>query len=313
MKKKVFLVLKIIFSVSVIYYIIAYRAPLIKIYELIKRANLFLLILAFSLHAIGIYISAVRWGIIIKKQENSSYPGVFNLVKFYLVAGFFNLFLPTRFGGDISRVIDSKTSVESYTKSFSVILVERINGTFILFLFSFLSSLYYILLGRESYIYKIGFLFGGVGIIGTVLFFSPLLGKFLSLLKFFPERIFSKLNLIEEAVKVIRKDKKILLEITLLSLILQINVILHYFLIGLALNIKISFISYFVFIPIVLIILIIPISINGIGLRDISLVEAFKSFGISASAAVAFSTIDLLFMILLGIIGGLIFALRKKE
>ncbi len=313
MRKKLFLIFKILFSVSVIYYIVAYRAPLKHIVQIIKKADPLLLILAFSLHAIGIYISAVRWGIIIRGQKNSSYPGVWRLVKFYLVAGFFNLFLPTRFGGDVSRIIDSKSSVETYTKSFSVILVERINGTFILFLFSFIPSLYYILKGNTSYIYKVGFLFGGFGIIGTVFFFSPLFGKFLSFFKFLPEKLFLKLKTLEEAVRVIRKNKSLLIYITLLSLILQINVIIHYYLIGLALHLKISFFNYFVFIPIILIILIIPISINGIGLRDISLVEAFKGLGASPSAAVAFSTVDLIFMILLGSIGGIIFTLRKNK
>ncbi len=312
MKKKILFLFKIVFSVSVIGYIVAYKAPVRHILNILKEANLVLLILAFSLHAIGIYISAVRWGIIIKGQKNSSYPGVFNLVKYYLVAGFFNLFLPTRFGGDISRVIDSKSSVESYTKSFSVILVERINGTFILFLFSFIPSLYYIIKGELSNIYKIGLVFGGLGIVATLLFFSPFFRKIIKLFSFLPESICSKLEAIEEAVRAISDNKKAFFKITILSLLLQINVIIHYYLIGLAIKLKISFFSYFVFIPIVLIILIIPISINGIGLRDLSLVEAFKSFGISASAAVAFSTIDLLFMILLGIIGGIIFVLRKK-
>ncbi len=313
MKKRLFPLFKIVFSVAVIYYVVAYRAPLKQILHILKDANPALLIIAFSLHAIGIYISAVRWGIIIKGQKNSSYPGVWNLVKFYLVAGFFNLFLPTRFGGDISRIVDSKASVKSYAKSFSVILVERINGTFILFLFSFIPSLYYLLKGNTAYLYKVGFLFGGAGTIGTLFFFSPIFGKFLFLFKFLPEKLFAKVEALEEAVRLIREDKRTLLNITLLSLILQINVIFHYYLIGLALHLKISFLSYFVFIPIILIILIIPISINGIGLRDISLIEAFKSLGVSASAAVAFSTVDLIFMILLGSIGGIIFALRKKK
>ena len=312
MKKKLFLLFKVLFSFTVIYYIVSYKAPISQIIKILKNSNLLLLLFAFSLHAIGIYISAVRWGIIIEGQREGEHPGVFNLVMFYLVAGFFNLFLPTRFGGDIARIIDSRDSVKSYTKSFSVILVERINGTFILFLFSFISSLYYVLKGNNSSIYLVGLIFGGLGVLGTIIFFSPLFGEIVRIFKFLPGKIYSKFEEMEESVKDVRSKERTLLKITFLSLLLQINVIIHYYLIGLAINLKIPFFDYFVFIPIILIILILPVSINGIGLRDISLVEAFKNFGVPASAAVAFSTIDLIFMILLGIIGGLIFAFRKK-
>jgi uncharacterized membrane protein YbhN (UPF0104 family) len=94
--------------------------------------------------------------------------------------------------------------------------------------------------------------------------------------------------------------------------LLQLNVILYYFLIGLALHLNIQFIDYFIFIPIVLVIQIIPITINGLGLREGSYIEIFKFYGISPQAAVSFSLVDVGFNLVLGLIGGIIYVSRKK-
>ncbi len=310
MKKKIFTLIKFLFSFLVIGYILIYQVSLKDMAKALIHSNIPLLILAFSLHAFGIYISAVRWDIIIKSQkEIDKSPGVFNLMKYYLVASYFNLFLPTRFGGDISRIIDTKDNAKSYTKSTIIVFAERLNGLGVLFLFTFTSSLYYIIKGNTGYVFKLGVILGFIGSLGVIFVFSPLFGTLLRLFEFLPKKLNEKLKEIYYAIKSARRN---LLKITLLSFLLQINVIIHYFLIGIALNIDINFIKYFAFIPIVLIILIIPISINGIGLRDVSLIEIFKEFSIPAAFAVAFSTIDLLFMLILGIIGGLIFSFRRK-
>jgi uncharacterized protein (TIRG00374 family) len=310
MKRKTFTLIKIIFSIIIISYIFIYQVSLKELIKTVSQSNILILLFAFSLHAFGIYISAVRWNIIIKSQDDiEKTPGVINLMKYYLVASYFNLFLPTRFGGDLSRIIDTKENAKSYTKSTIIVFTERLNGLGVLFLFSLISSVYYIIKGNTGYIFNAGLIIGGLGLLGTIFVFSPFLEVFLKLFGFLPKNLNNKLKDISFAIKSTRKK---LIEITLLSFILQLNVIIHYYLIGLALNIDINFIKYFAFIPIVLIILIIPISINGIGLRDVTLIEIFKEFSVPATFAVAFSTIDLIFMIILGIIGGLIFVFRKK-
>jgi len=313
MKKKIWTAFKFLFSTGVILYILIYKVSLSKIIDILFSSNIWYLLAGFSLHALGFYISAARWNILIKSVMESKSPGIKKLIEFYLVAGFFNLFLPTRFGGDISRIIDTKDSAKSYTKSTSIVLIERLNGIGILFLFSFLASLYCLLFNRASYIQYVGFFLGLAGLVLVLMFFMPLSSFIIKKLKFLPEKIYSKIKIIDDSVGAIRKDKKSLLNITLFSFILQINVIIHYFFIGEALGIEINLLFYFIFIPILLVILVIPISINGIGLRDISLIQVFKEFSIPASFAVAFSTIDLFFMIILGLLGGLIFTFRKKK
>ncbi len=98
---------------------------------------------------------------------------------------------------------------------------------------------------------------------------------------------------------------------TFWAFLLQLNVVVYYFLIGRALHLDIHFVDYFIFIPLVLIILTIPITISGLGLREESYIEIFKFYGISAQAAVSFSLIGVAFNLVIGLIGGIIYVTRR--
>jgi uncharacterized membrane protein YbhN (UPF0104 family) len=95
------------------------------------------------------------------------------------------------------------------------------------------------------------------------------------------------------------------------ALLLQINVVVHYYMIGRALHLSIPFLDYFIFIPIVHLILLIPITINGLGLREVSYIEIFRFYGISAGASISFSMVDVAFMLVIGLAGGLTYILRR--
>jgi hypothetical protein len=55
-----------------------------------------------------------------------------------------------------------------------------------------------------------------------------------------------------------------------------------------------------------------PVSINGLGVRDLFLVQLFTGYGYPAQFALAFSLIDLGFNLLLGIGGGLVYMFRRR-
>jgi acetyltransferase-like isoleucine patch superfamily enzyme len=96
-------------------------------------------------------------------------------------------------------------------------------------------------------------------------------------------------------------------------LLLQIAVILHYYLISEALGLQIPFIKFWVIIPIALFVQLIPVSINGIGIRENLFVFFLGLFGASAASAIAFSWIAYGMVLILGLFGGILYVLRKEE
>jgi uncharacterized membrane protein YbhN (UPF0104 family) len=110
------------------------------------------------------------------------------------------------------------------------------------------------------------------------------------------------------------KDKKrAFFQALFWAFLLQINVILHYYLAGKAFHLEIPLLDYFIFFPIILLILTLPVTISGLGLREAIIIQIFSTYyGIAEHVAFSFSIIaDFGFTLIIGIIGGIIFVTRK--
>jgi hypothetical protein len=306
------LLLKLAVSLSILVLILTTQTSLREIGTVLRTINPYWLVLAFSLHAVGLFASAFRWQILARAQGDDV-PLAF-LAKSYLVAQFFNNFLPTRFGGDIVRIWDGSRYSRSLLKSSAIVMVDRLSGVIVLFLMAVVASLFRIEMARRIPVIWIALLLGLFGLALVAVFFLPVFARlFASLrLKGILDGLRRKILLFRETVLHYRTQKRAFLRATFWAVLLQVNVILYYFLIGQALHLKIHFIDYFIFIPIVLVIQIIPITINGLGLREGSYIEIFKFYGISARSAVSFSLVDVGFNLVLGLIGGIIYVARKR-
>ena len=311
-KKDIFVfTLKFIFSASVLAFILISQTSLRDIFTTLKEANHLLLGISFSLHALGLVISAIRWQILIKAQED--WAPISFLAKSYLVGSFFNLFLPTRIGGDVVRIWDGSRYSKSLIKSSAIVLVERLSGVIVLFLFAFCASLIRLDMAQQFPVIWVSLILSFFGLSLLALFLTPVADIILEKL---PEK--SRFNTIKQKIRQFRetilfygKRKRALGKAFFWAALLQINVIFHYYLIGEALHLGIELLDYLIFIPIVHLILLIPITINGLGLREGAYLEIFRYYGISSAAAISFSWIDLAFMLIVGIVGGIIYVLRK--
>jgi len=314
-RKKFFIfVLKFIFSLSIIAFILVKKTPISDIGASIKEANLFLIGLSFSLHSLGLFISAYRWQILIHAQGDHVPLGF--LAKSYLVGNFFNLFLPSRFGGDIVRIWDGSRHSKSVLKSTAIVFVERLSGIIVLLIFALGVSLIRLDIAQRLPVIWISLGVGFLGLSAILCFFLPLTKKLIDLIP--QSGVFGKTKRkifeFREIVFVYKEKKQAFLKALFWAFLLQINVILHYYLVGKALHIDIPLIDYFIFIPIVLILLTIPITINGLGLREALYMTIFASYGILNSSAVSFSLVaDIAFTFIIGIIGGIIYAFRKQK
>lgn len=310
-QKTLTLLLKLAFSLAVLAFILTTQTSFREIGATLGGVSIPWLILAFSLHAFGLYASAYRWQILAAAQGDSipmSY-----LAKSYLVGQFFNMFLPTRFGGDVVRIFDGSRYSRSLVKSSAIVLVERLTGIIVLFLFAALAACFRLDMASRVPVVWVALLLGVVGLVLIGIFFLPLTARVLAAL---PDgrltgNVKEKLSAFRATVLFYRTQKGPFLKASLWALLLQINVICHYFLIGRALHLTIPFLDYVMFIPIVLLIQIIPITINGLGLREGSYIEIFKFYGIPAHTAVSFSFIEIVFGLIIGIVGGVIYVSRK--
>ncbi len=278
-----------------------------------QYANKSLLIIAFSLHFLGYYISALRWKLLLRAQNVDS--SIQYLIKSYMVSIFFNNFMPSIIGGDTIRVYDSWRLKKSKAGAIAVISIDRFLGILSLLLFS-LGAIFFSK-RAASHLPFLNFWIPscivGMIIIGSFVFMpfnvtkkiicgikSPIFQKF--------DKIFEKLA---HAFSLYNKQQSILISGFILSLVLQANVVLHYYLIAQALGFEIPLICFFAIIPLAIFVMLIPISINAIGIRENIFVFFLTPYAITNSDAVVFAWIAYGILIIHGIMGGFVFVLRK--
>ena len=67
--------------------------------------------------------------------------------------------------------------------------------------------------------------------------------------------------------------------------------------------------SMFIIIPVAIVVMMIPISINAIGIREVIFVAMFGAFGVNSADALAFAWMSFVLLTILGVIGGVVFVL----
>lgn len=313
-RKTIFFLFKLVFGLGLLLYLMLVIARPREIIAVLRSVSWPLLSLAFSLHALGYLISAKRWKLIL--DERGAAFTIPQLIRSLLVGTFFNLFLPTRFGGDVVRVSDTRHIEQGMTASLAVIVYERLSGIVVLLFFALIASLIKISFIRRMPMLYVSLLVSLLGIFLLLLAWKKVPRGFLAgrrCRRPWLRSLLGKLDSFHGIILDFVNHRVLSRRVFIWAVLLQFNVMLHFFFFGQALHMgRIPFLDYFFSIPIMLFILSFPISINGIGVRDLFLVNFFAMYGYPAQFAIAFSLLDLSFSLLLGVIGGVIYIFREK-
>ena len=99
------------------------RVDIARLWSVARNASTSWLLSALALYCVMIFASAWRWGLLLRAQHL-----VFSfrtLISSFLVATFFNNFLPSNIGGDVIRIADTAPAAGSKTLATTVVLLDR--------------------------------------------------------------------------------------------------------------------------------------------------------------------------------------------
>ena len=276
-------------------------------------ASLPLLGVAVFMRLFGILISAARWRAMLRFQGLR--PPMGFLLDSYMVGSFFNVFMPTSFGGDVVRVLDLRRWSRSMGLSASSVFVERVLGITVLMVFAVIALLAYPLPIEDRLpLLPVAVAAMVLGIIGLYLALRTGVGD--RLIALLPRnRLTARLDAAWAGFRsgaglLIRTGAALRTGLSW-SVLLQVFVVVHYWVIGRALGIDIPLVDWFFLIPILILALMLP-AINGVGVRETAAILLFGAYGVPVEAAVAFGLIDLMLTLVTGALGGVRFALRRR-
>ncbi len=274
--------------------------------EFLKSSHVGFLLLAFSTHFIGIWITAERWRVLLKAQNISLGVGTLSIT--VLIGFLYSNVLPTTIGGDVYRIYDSaKRAKIPVEKAASVILVERFSGVVSGATYAIVALfLGFTTIGEQSVIIPI-VIFFAISIIMGFLIINPSILKLDRLVKkiSFLYKIRERLKNIYYTLRSFKESKSKLIVAFIFSFTMQFMIILEYYLVAKALDIELGLIAFIFISPVVATITMLPISIGGIGLRENSLVFIMVAMGVINEKALVFSLLIFIMFLALGLLGGI--------
>ncbi len=206
-------------------------------------------------------------------------------------------------GGDVVRIYDVAQYSRQPSASAASVIAERALSSLAQGLIALLGlALGYDVARRFSG--EIMALFAVLCLILLALLFGDRWGRRIALLK-------GKVREALASVSFCLRNKSLALGVVFISLLFHAVIVLINYAIFEALGANISLVYCFLVIPIILFITLLPVSINGLGIREWAYIYFFGRLGLSMTEAVAASLLFFFLLILVSLIGGVLFALRS--
>jgi uncharacterized membrane protein YbhN (UPF0104 family) len=255
-RERLLLIVKIILSLFAINYVLR-RVSIGDITDLLDSANFPYLIFALLVFAGSKLISAIRASLIMN-QYSIPLSGWENL-KLYWTGMFYNLFFPGGVGGDIYKtVVINKIHNNGPKISAGLVLMDRIAGIAALTVLALICIQLTNLYGHAGWISLIGISVTIIGFTSLVFIFLPRLKDIIGILLLF-------------------------------SFVVQILQMLSVFFIMQAIDIRVHYIEYLLIFLISSVAAMLPISIGGIGIRELVFFSISDYLFLDQKAAVTIS------------------------
>lgn len=306
------IVLKIGLSVALFAYVVAKVSPG-SVWSVIRSAHPRLLLLAGMLFFFSNLVGSWVWARLLRARGVPiPYP---KAAAYYFVGLFFNNFLPSNIGGDIARISDASKYAPHVSPVFSATLMDRLIGVLAIAFLALVASAavldrlhLYAIYAAMLIIFVVA-----LGLLAAVFHRGTLEVVERPFRWMGARRIESGLSRLMDDLHGYRTQAATLGVVFLASTVVQVSRILVHYVVGLSLGVRVALSYYFLFVPVLAALISLPISLNGIGVREGAAVVLFQTAGMSRQASFAVPFLAYVLSVLISLLGGLIFVSRPPR
>jgi uncharacterized protein (TIRG00374 family) len=301
-----------IIGIGLFIYLLIFKVGITKIFEEIKNVSGIYIAAALIFVFIFFIIQTLKWFVIARKQKiNIPFIDAF---KINFISDFYGFVTPSKIGS-VMRVDYLKRYGGETGKGVSNFVIDKVLDLSSLFILTLVFGfLFYKNLISSNYWCLIIILF--VIMMGiSLIFYSKKKSK--PILKFI-HRIFVPKKWKEKSRELFDSFYQDMPSLGFLSFVFILNLInwiLDYiaiYFIGLSLGISISFIPFLVILIISTLVAQIPITINGLGTREITLISLFGLFGIAEAKVLSMSILNIFITNVIPSIAALVLLFGKE-
>jgi hypothetical protein len=247
---------------------------------------------------------AYRWIVLVRVLESAERLPLAVILRVFFVSTFVGTFLPTSIGTDAVRVYSlARVIPHASTSSLASVLMDRFLGVLSLLIVTGAGLVVAGDLLRESSIPPAVAATAAACSLGIAAIYSARIAAA-------ADRLSARLPLaalqragheLVNATRAYARRHGAVANVLLGSIVVQLLRIAQAYALGRALAIPLPIIPYFVFVPIILLVMLLPISIGGLGTSQVAFVTLFGRAAVPAGEAVALS----LLFLGLGLLGNL--------
>jgi glycosyltransferase 2 family protein len=313
MKQGTILVAKVAVSFALLGYLLS-TTDLGALLRRVREGDVLLLGAAVALYVGMLALSTWRWRLLLAVQ---GFPASLRaLSASYLIATFFNNFLPSNIGGDVVRVRDSSRLTGSTMTSLAVVAIDRILGLGALYALALTAfvlggSQVRHLAGARVVLLGLGVVFSGLALV----FLRPGIARRLMALSGLSSKAWAQTHFetVQASVHVYRNQIGAVLAALTASLALQTIMVFYYWSVAHALRIPLPLPACFLMVPLCTLVQTVPVSFNGWGVRESVFIIYFGQVGLSRDSALAFSLVGAGLIVLLSLSGAVVWTARRTS
>jgi len=290
------------------------KANLRSVLETLASAHLWAIVVSIILMFLSVVVRAWKWQIFLR-ADGIEFP-LSKLNMLYMVGTFFSTFLPTGVGGDIKRVYDLATLTSRRAAALASVLMDRGTAMYTMLVYATI-----VILARWE-------------LLGGALVCAPFLAASLAVIvgaplaivlaprltrrkiPLVPHSVMQKMDNFSSTLSRLARKPSALVFGLASSVVCAVLVVALYWAIIRGLGLAVSLEAVIVVVPLVVAITMLPISINGIGLREGAFLYFLSRYGVSSSDAIAVSFAVFAVIVGFGLLGGVVFifeGLRKSN
>lgn len=240
----------------------------------------------------NVLLTSVRWSYFLPGKVPYG-----RLTSFCLIGYFFNTFLPGRIGGDIIKALYLYRDIGKGAISIASVLMDRYVG---------LSAM----IGMSLIAYAAGYRY----IEGTqIAWLVPSVSALFLVASFIVWRVnwgrIKGMGSLYTPMMEYKKDVPMVSRGLTLSFLVQLICIMEVYLLSVALGLSVPVIYFLIFVPIINAVAAIPVTVAGLGLRELGFTTLFGMFfshlGVTSNQAVSLSLLFFAAIVIINTLGGL--------
>jgi uncharacterized membrane protein YbhN (UPF0104 family) len=287
--------------------VLSWRLDWGQVYTAFARLNVSLWLLAVALYLACQFVSSIRWQLLVQAIGFGGWWGQYLAYSF--IGTFFNLALPTSVGGDVVRVWylarqeGAAPPLGRRTGAFVSVLMDRASGLLVLLAVACVAAL--------CSPVPLPAWIGGIAIAGGfAAMLAVLVLPFLTRLQplFSPSPRLSRL--LDGAILYVQRPRELLLT-TILALAIQLLNVALVWVIGQALGLQVPAMYYGILVPLIGLLTLLPVSLNGMGLREAGTVVLLAPLGVGPASAMTLAFLTFAASVAASLPGALFYLLGR--